>query len=83
MGPRQAVDIINRRAIAAADDPAAARERLAERYAEEHVSAEAAAREGVVDEIIAPSATRGRLAGALRGLAGARQPPRAARNIQL
>ena len=65
MGSGQAVEIINRREIAAAEDPAGARERLALAYAREHLHPDAAAAEGFVDEIIAPSETRARVAGAL------------------
>ena len=71
MGARQAVGIQYRREIAAADDPAAEHDRLAEAYAAEHVSAVVAAREGFVDELVAPRETRRRLAGALAALSGA------------
>ena len=40
MGPKQAVKIVNRRDIAAADDPEAERDRLAADYADGHVNAE-------------------------------------------
>ncbi|MDX6681478.1 MAG: hypothetical protein QOG94_1517, partial [Solirubrobacteraceae bacterium] len=83
MGPKQAVDLVHRREIAAADDPAAARKRFADRYASEHLTASAAAEEGVIDEIVAPSATRGRLIGALRTLENPERPVRPARNMQL
>jgi acetyl-CoA carboxylase carboxyltransferase component len=84
MGARQAVDIIHRRTIAAADDPALAREQLAASYADEHLTAAAAAAEGVIDDVVAPAATRARLIGALRGLSDVQQRPRrATRNIQL
>ena len=39
MGAKQAVTIVNRRDIAAADDPAAARDEFAAEYADEHLSA--------------------------------------------
>jgi acetyl-CoA carboxylase carboxyltransferase component len=71
MGPRQAVGIINRREIAA--DPGA-HDRFARAYAEEHLTAEAATREGFIDEVLAPSQTRERLAGAIAALQfGARE----------
>jgi acetyl-CoA carboxylase carboxyltransferase component len=82
MGPKQAVDLVKRREIAAADDPARARERFAAAYASEHLTAAAAA-EGVVDEIVAPSATRERLAAALGTLAQPRRLARPAGNIPL
>jgi acetyl-CoA carboxylase carboxyltransferase component len=71
MSARAAVGIVNRRELRAASDEEAARARLAEAYAEEHLRAEAAAASGFVDEIIEPAQTRARLAGALRTLAGA------------
>ena len=70
MGARQAVGVVHRREIAAADDPEAERDRLAATYEADHVSAAIAAREGFVDELVAPSETRRRLAGALAGLSG-------------
>ena len=54
MGPKQAVGIVHRREIAAADDPEAEHDRLADAYAAEHVSAAVAAREGFIDELVAP-----------------------------
>lgn len=68
MGPKQAVGIVHRREIAAADDPEAERDRLADEYADGHVSAIVAAREGHIDELVEPADTRRRLAGALAGL---------------
>lgn len=66
MGARSAVGIIRRREIAAARDGEALRDRLAGKYAEEHLGARSAARQGFVDEVIEPGQTRERLA---RGLA--------------
>jgi acetyl-CoA carboxylase carboxyltransferase component len=83
MGPKQAVDLVHRREIKDADDPAVARDELADRYAAKHLTAVAAAEEGVIDEIVAPQATRGRLIGALRTLSNPERPVRPARNIQL
>jgi acetyl-CoA carboxylase carboxyltransferase component len=68
MAASQAVGIISRREIAAADDPEAERRALADDYAEEHLSAHLAAREGFVDEVIEPSETRDRIAWALTTL---------------
>jgi acetyl-CoA carboxylase carboxyltransferase component len=70
MGPHAAVDIIHRRDIAAAADRDARREELAREYRERHLSADAAARKGYLDEVIAPNETRERLAWALGSLAG-------------
>jgi methylmalonyl-CoA decarboxylase subunit alpha len=68
MGPRQAVGIIHRREIAAAPRPDAAHDRLAGAYAEEHLNAGAATREGFIDEVVAPSRTRERVAAAIAAL---------------
>ena len=47
MGPKQAVGVVHRRALAEADDPEAERDRLAAEYADEHVSAAVAAQPGL------------------------------------
>ncbi len=65
MGAHQAVGIVNRREIEQSDDPPAARERLAFSYATRHLSAEAAAQAGHIDDVIRPIETRERLALAL------------------
>jgi acetyl-CoA carboxylase carboxyltransferase component len=83
MGAKQAVTIVNRRQIAAADDPVAARDELADAYAGEHLSAAIAAAEGHVDEVIPPSDTRRRLSEALSALAAAAAPGDGVRNIPL
>jgi acetyl-CoA carboxylase carboxyltransferase component len=70
MGGKQAVAIIKKREIAAAEDPEAVRGRLADAYAGEQLSAEVAARDGFVDEVIESSDTRPRLAWALSMLGG-------------
>jgi acetyl-CoA carboxylase carboxyltransferase component len=72
MAARAAVGIVNRRELSAAEDPEAARDRLALAYAEEHLGAEAAAAGGFVDEIVDPVDTRERLMWALVTLTGAR-----------
>ena len=71
MGGKQAVDLVKRKPIAAAADPAQAREEFAAEYERDWLSADTAAREGVVDEIVAPSSTRRRLADALQMLGAA------------
>jgi acetyl-CoA carboxylase carboxyltransferase component len=68
MGAKPAVGIIHRRELAAADDPEEARERLAARYADAQLRPQVAAGSGYVDELIAPSETRSRVAWALRSL---------------
>ncbi len=83
MGAEQAVGILNRREIAAAEDPSAVRRRLAGAYATEHLHVNGAGADGFVDEVIAPAQTRGRVASCLEALAGACRPEFRAGNIQL
>jgi acetyl-CoA carboxylase carboxyltransferase component len=83
MGPKQAVDLVHRREIAAAEDPGLARDRFASAYAAEHLTAASAAAEGVVDEIVPPSQTRDRVIAALETLSTPRRPFRPNRNIPL
>jgi methylmalonyl-CoA decarboxylase subunit alpha len=83
MGSTQAVEIVNRREIAAAANPQRARERFAAAYAREHLAVDAAAAEGFVDEIIAPAETRARVAGALATLDAAAWRAPAGGNIPL
>jgi methylmalonyl-CoA decarboxylase subunit alpha len=71
LGARQAVGIMNRRAIEGSADPAAEHARLADQYAEGHLRAEVAAGAGDVDEVIEPAETRARLIWALSALGGA------------
>ena len=61
MGPRQAVEIVNRREIAAGADADA----LSDAYAAEHLPVRVAASRGYIDEVVAPSETRERIAFAL------------------
>ena len=68
MGPRQAVGIIHRREIAAAENPDAKLAELADAYAAAHQAAWEAACDGVIDEVILPVETRPRLCAALRAL---------------
>jgi acetyl-CoA carboxylase carboxyltransferase component len=68
MGPKQAVGIVHKRDIAAADDPDAERERLATEYSDEHLTPDVAASQGFVDELVEPSETRDRLSAALAAL---------------
>ena len=70
MAARQAVGIVRRREIDAADEPEAARDEMAAEYAGEHLTADAAAGAGFVDEVIAPADTRRRLVWGLRALEG-------------
>jgi acetyl-CoA carboxylase carboxyltransferase component len=68
MAAKSAVGIINRRELAAADDPDVARAALAERYAETNLCPRVAAGDGHIDELITPAQTRSRLTWALRSL---------------
>jgi len=83
MGAEQAVGITGRREIAAAEDPVARKAELAAEYAAEHLSADGAARIGVVDEVIEPASTRDRLAWALSTLRRAPRGDHRARNVPL
>jgi acetyl-CoA carboxylase carboxyltransferase component len=71
MGPKQAVNVVHKRELAEAEDPEARRNELAAEYAEDHVSARIAARDGHIDELVEPSETRTRLESALSALAPA------------
>jgi acetyl-CoA carboxylase carboxyltransferase component len=70
MAARQAVGVVHRRRLAAVADDGATRADLAAAYAEEHLTAQAAAASGFIDEVIAPAETRERLAWALASLEG-------------
>ena len=83
MGSKQAVGIINRREIGAADDPAKASDKLAAAYSETHLSPTAASADGYVDEVIAPSETRARVAAVLASLESAPRRRRQAGNLPL
>src|ERR671922_535651 len=83
MGAKQAVGIVKRRDIAAADDPEAARDAFADEYRDEHLPSAVAAAEGYVDEIIPPADTRRRLAEALRTLEAVPHAADGVRNIPL
>ena len=73
MGAKGAVEIIFRKEISAAEDPAAAEEKLVESYRKRFANPLAAAERGYIDDIIAPRSTRPRLARALEMLQGKRQ----------
>ncbi len=64
MAARQAVGIVNRRELAAAERRDSALAELAAGYADEHLGAARAAASGFVDEVIEPARTRERLASA-------------------
>ncbi len=72
MGARPAVGIIHRRELAAAEDPIATRDRLADQYTEAQLRPEIAASTGYVDELITPAQTRSRLLSAFQTLRAGR-----------
>jgi propionyl-CoA carboxylase beta chain len=85
MGVEGAVNIIFRDRIAAAEDADAERDRLVAEYEERFANPYIAAARGYVDEVILPSETRARIAGALDMLQNKRQsvPPKKHGNIPL
>ena len=72
MGPAGAVNLLHRRELAAASDPAALRAELAQRYRENVARPYLSAEAGIVDDVILPEETRGRMVSALRMLTGVR-----------
>jgi len=85
MGPRGAVEIIFRKEIAAAADPAAEEARKIAEYTEKFANPYVAAGEGYVDDVIRPRETRRRLGEALGMLKTKRDrnPPRKHGNLPL
>ncbi len=85
MGAEGAVNILDRDALAAADDPAAERARRVAAYEERFANPYVAAARGYVDDVIRPSETRPRLISALMMLADKRDtnPPKKHGNIPL
>jgi acetyl-CoA carboxylase carboxyltransferase component len=73
MAPKQAVGIIHKRELAEASDPDEAQDRLAAEYADKHLSASVAAREGYIDELVEPLDTRSRIEAALHVLGDVRR----------
>jgi len=68
MGPGGAVGLLHRRELAAAEDPAALRERLAAEYRENVARPYVAAEAGIIEDVIHPEETRDRLVAAMRVL---------------
>ena len=85
MGVEGAVNIIFRDELAAAEDPAAERERLTHEYEERFANPYVAAGRGYLDDVIVPSETRPRVIAAFEMLEGKRdvQPRRKHGNIPL
>jgi acetyl-CoA carboxylase carboxyltransferase component len=85
MGPQGAVNVIFRREIAAAPDPAAKTKELVADYIEKFANPYFAAERGYIDDIIEPQQTRPRLISALNALQDkkVRRPRRKHGNIPL
>ncbi|MEV0374125.1 acyl-CoA carboxylase subunit beta [Streptomyces sp. NPDC050636] len=74
MGAEGAANVVFRREIAAAPDPAAARQQRIEEYQRELMHPYYAAERGLVDDVIDPAETRSRLIGALAMLRAKHAP---------
>jgi propionyl-CoA carboxylase beta chain len=85
MGPEGAVNVLYKRELEAAADPAAFREERTREYREKFASPYVAAERGYIDEVIDPRDTRPRLCAALALLATKRDenPPKKHGNIPL
>jgi acetyl-CoA carboxylase carboxyltransferase component len=73
MGSQGAVEIVYRRDLADADDPAARREELIDEYAERYANPYLAAERGFIDDVIDPADTRRLLASSLEMLSTKRE----------
>ncbi|MCA9755958.1 MAG: acyl-CoA carboxylase subunit beta [Candidatus Eisenbacteria bacterium] len=58
MGPEGAVNVLHRKQIQGAEDPAAERKRLVEEYTETYANPYLAAERGMIDNVILPAETR-------------------------
>ncbi len=85
MGPEGAVEIIYRRELKEAADPAARKQELAEDYRETFANPYIAASRGFIDDVIEPHNTRARLINALQVFQNKRDenPPKKHGNIPL
>jgi propionyl-CoA carboxylase beta chain len=85
MGPEGAVNVLYRRELKHADDPAALRASLVQEFREKMANPFVAASRGFVDEIIRPRTTRSKLIAALATCENKRDrnPPRKHGNIPL
>jgi acetyl-CoA carboxylase carboxyltransferase component len=85
MGPQGAVEIVYRRELQQAADPATRRAELVEEYAEKYANPYAAAERGYVDDVIDPAETRRKLVAGLRMLRTKREelPQRKHGNVPL
>ncbi len=85
MGPEGAINILYRRELAAAEDPAARHAELVQEYRDTFANPYIAASRGYVDDVIEPNQTRPRLINALEMLQNKRDenPPKKHGNIPL
>jgi propionyl-CoA carboxylase beta chain len=85
MGPEGAVNILYKRELDAAADPAAARSEKVREFREKFANPYIAAGRGFLDEVILPRHTRAKLIAALKNLDGKRDknPPKKHGNIPL
>jgi propionyl-CoA carboxylase beta chain len=85
MGAEGAVNILNKKEIAAADNPEAARKKLIDKYNKKFANPYIAAELGYIDDIIEPRDTRPKLIAVLESLVNKRQnvPPKKHGNIPL
>jgi acetyl-CoA carboxylase carboxyltransferase component len=74
MGAEGAVNVLHRRALADAADPAALRAELVAEYTEQYLNPQYAAERGLVDDLIDPAETRAALARGLAMLQDKRKP---------
>ena len=85
MGPQGAANIIFRKEISEAENPAEMRNKMVQDYTDEFATPYKAAERGFVDDVIEPSETRVRLVDALNMLSSKREsrPPKKHGNIPL
>ena len=85
MGPQGAVEVVYRRELAAAVDPAARRKELVDEYIDRYANPYVAAERGIVDDVIDPADTRRILIKSLAVLASKREdlPKRKHGNVPL
>ncbi|HMD47015.1 MAG TPA: acyl-CoA carboxylase subunit beta [Acidimicrobiales bacterium] len=85
MGPQGAVEIVYRRDLAEAGDPAARRAELVDEYTERYANPYIAAERGYIDDVISPEETRRVLVRSLSVLASKREdlPKRKHGNVPL
>jgi len=85
MGPEAAVKVLNRKAMASADDREAMERQMIAEYREQFANPYVAASRGYLDAVIAPRETRPRLIAALKAVGSKRAslPPKRHSNIPL